>query len=145
LPGIPFDNVWTTALIGVVEIGEALGDTTYGDAVYHALLPYADRVHVLASANASYGALARHVALVAWRTGRFEEAERHFETAIAINRRIGAESFVARTQSWYARCLLERATSSDRERADDLVSEARSTAERLGLGGVLGELDALGE
>jgi class 3 adenylate cyclase len=64
---------------------------------------------------------------------RWEEAARHFEAAIEMNVRMGAEAFAARCQQEYAAMLLARAEPGDRERALELVAQALDTAEELGM------------
>lgn len=52
---------------------------------------------------------------------------------MTIEARIGAPPLLARTQYWYARTLLARGDSADRQRAEDLLTAARSTASTLGM------------
>ena len=58
------------------------------------------------TARGSRGSVARYVGLLATTTGRWDEAEWHFDEAIALNERIGARPWLARTQDDYARMLL---------------------------------------
>jgi class 3 adenylate cyclase len=64
---------------------------------------------------------------------RWEEAARHFEAAIEMNVRMGAEAFAARCQQEYAAMLLARAEPGDREKALPLLTQALETAQRLGM------------
>lgn len=64
-----------------------------------------------------------------------------------MNLRMGAWPWAARTQHDHARMLLSRDGPGDRARATEILSEARATAERLGMtaltgqvAGILGEL-----
>jgi class 3 adenylate cyclase len=64
---------------------------------------------------------------------RWEEAARHFEAAIEMNVRMGAEAFAARCQQEYAAMLLARVEPGDREKALPLLTQALETAQRLGM------------
>ena len=100
----------------------------------HSLLePYADRVAMAGGAVWLAGSAARYVGLVSSALGDYDEAESHFENAIAANRRMGALPWLARTQVDYARTLLARGRSRDGQRADELLAEAGATAQRLGM------------
>jgi len=50
------------------------------------------------------------------------DAVRHFETALAVGTRMRARPWLARTQYEYARLLLARAESGDRDRARALYT-----------------------
>ena len=65
--------------------------------------------------------------------GRWEDAERHFEHALAVNERLGARPFLVRTRRAYAQMLLERNRPGDTERAHELIAAARAEAEQLGM------------
>jgi tetratricopeptide (TPR) repeat protein len=78
------------------------------------------------SASAPLGALAATL-------GRFDDAERHFEDAIAMNRKLRAPTWVAEAQLGYARMLLARESPGDRERAVELLTPALATARECGM------------
>lgn len=63
--------------------------------------------------------------------GRWEEAEHHFDDAVAMNAKMGARPWLARTQYEYARMLVAHDAPDDRERALELVNEALDTAQEL--------------
>jgi hypothetical protein len=58
---------------------------------------------------------------------RWNEAAGHFERALERNARMGALPWVAHTQDDYARMLLARDETGDRERAFQLIGEALVT------------------
>ena len=58
--------------------------------------------------QSSSGSVARPLGSLAGLLRRFEEAERHFETALEIHRRMGALPWLAYTQHDFARMLLAR-------------------------------------
>jgi hypothetical protein len=55
----------------------------------------------------------------------------HFEEAVAMNARMGARPWLAHTQHDYARMLLARARTHDRESARDLLKQALVTYREL--------------
>lgn len=67
--------------------------------------------------------------------GRFDDATRHFEDALAFERRMGAHTWLARAQIDCARMCLNRGAAGDTERAVQLLNEALATSQALGLAG----------
>jgi hypothetical protein len=67
--------------------------------------------------------------------GRWQEAEAHFDQALAMNARMGAKPWSAHTQFQYARMLLARPVPTDveRARANILLDDARTIAGQLGM------------
>jgi hypothetical protein len=65
--------------------------------------------------------------------GCFEDAQKHFESALETNARMGALPWVVRTQYDYARMLLTRAHPCDRQRAFQLLAAAHETSQQLGM------------
>ncbi len=64
---------------------------------------------------------------------RYADAAQYFEHALQMNAQIRSPLWVAHTQYDYARMLLQRKHPGDRDRALDLLDQALSTAELLGL------------
>jgi hypothetical protein len=62
-----------------------------------------------------------------------DEAERHFEDALAICEHTGSTAMAARTRSWYAEMLRARGLPGDAERAAHLAALAEAAAGRMGL------------
>jgi DNA-binding NarL/FixJ family response regulator len=63
----------------------------------------------------------------------WEEAQHHFEDALAMNARMGAQPWLAHTRYRYAIMRLARGQPGDREQALFLLDEALSTARALGM------------
>jgi class 3 adenylate cyclase len=87
--------------------------------------------------------VSRWLGLLAWTLSRWEDAERHFEDAIAMNTRIAAPPLVARAQLEYAEMLLERNQPEDRDKALDLLNRSLDTARQLDMKMVLEKALAL--
>ena len=88
---------------------------------------------VYAGGSHSSGAVDRYLGMLEGVLGRFADAEAHFDSAIALEERVGAPPLLARTGYWYGRMLLAREHQSDRARASGLLRAAFETAEALGM------------
>src|SRR5262249_50796041 len=77
--------------------------------------------------------------------GRWDEASRYFEAALAMNARMGAVTFVARTRVAYARMLMARGGPDDRGRAAALLAEVQTTADDLRMTRLSEDVTALRE
>ena len=129
---LSFDEEWLVSVALLAEASKRLGDATHASILYELLLPYADRVAITVP-EIAIGAVARYLGLLAATGEHWDQAERHFENALAMNERIGARSWLARTQADYADLLVARARPGDSERARDLRNSAASTARALGM------------
>ncbi|MGH7822410.1 MAG: hypothetical protein ACREQ9_21815, partial [Candidatus Binatia bacterium] len=133
LRDLPRDQQWLTAVALLAEVGVFLEDRRRAALCYDLLLPYATRNVVLGSASAFYGSVSHFLGLVAAFLSHPTEAANHFEAAVAMNARMGARPFLARTQLEYGRMLLARGLAGDREKGRALLEEARATARALGI------------
>jgi DNA-binding CsgD family transcriptional regulator len=75
--------------------------------------------------------------------GEWDRAEAHFESAIDLNERLGARTWLAHTYLEYARMLLGRRVGRDRSRATALLGEALSLATTIGLAPIAAEASRL--
>jgi DNA-binding CsgD family transcriptional regulator len=91
-----------------------------------------------------YGAVDRHLGMLAATLGEDAAAERHFEHALELNRRMGAVTWLAHTDYEYARFVLARRRSGDRPRAEALLGEAAALADRIGMPTLQARIRALG-
>jgi DNA-binding NarL/FixJ family response regulator len=64
---------------------------------------------------------------------RWDEAEQHFQEALAMNTRTGARPWLAHTQHDYAAMLLAHGQPEDRVQAMTLLEAALATARELGM------------
>lgn len=108
-----------------------LGDATRAAVLFDRLSPYADQLVV--ALRLITGTVAHYLGLLATTLGRFDEADAQFSAAEATHRRIGAPTWLARTQLERARMLLRHGQSGDADKAHQLLSEALATAQALGL------------
>jgi class 3 adenylate cyclase len=129
---IPQDILWLLTVCYAAEACALLRDSRRGETLYALLLPHAERNIVVANA-ACNGSVSRPLGILAASLDRFEEAERFFEHAIDLDRRLGARPLLARAQCDYAQMLLARSAAGDREKALRLASQAQATAAELGM------------
>jgi DNA-binding SARP family transcriptional activator/tetratricopeptide (TPR) repeat protein len=120
---IPVDNEWLFCVCFLADASERLGAVDHADTLYELLLPHAAR-NASNADEISLGSVSRSLGNAALALGRWDDAVRHFEAALAANTRMGATPWVARTLDDYARMLQARGAAGDLARAESL-SHAR--------------------
>jgi class 3 adenylate cyclase/tetratricopeptide (TPR) repeat protein len=126
-----WDSAWAMVL-WATPCAE-LRDRNAAAVFYRYLEPFAGQVTMVSNVVGSCGSFAWPCGMLAAVLERWDEAERHFNTALAMNDRIGARPWNVRTRRSYAEMLLDRAAPGDRERARELVAAGRAEAEQLGM------------
>jgi tetratricopeptide (TPR) repeat protein len=132
--------------IGPALLAEAcvlLGDRARAEILYGLLQPEARYNVIVGNMAVSWGSAARPLGLLASFLGRFVDAERHFEDALAMDRSIGARLWVVRTQCDLAQLLYARGDDGGRQRARELVKHALTTAHEFDLAGLADRATAL--
>jgi len=130
---IPRSSFWMPAIAYLAEAAALLGDAERALLLHRQLVPHAGRMILLGSSASIWGTVDHYLGLVAATASRFDEAEKHFEDAVALEERMGAEPWIAQTQHFYAKMCLQRAGEGDRAKASHLLEAALATAERLGM------------
>jgi tetratricopeptide (TPR) repeat protein len=133
--GIPRDWYWTLTAALMTETCVTLGDVDRAPRLYALLEPFAERC-VQIIFTTCWGSIHRYLGLLATVMGRFEEAEHHFQAAVAGNTRMGAVLMTAETECAYGAMLLRRDHDGDREHAAALGARAHATAAARDLGGL---------
>jgi DNA-binding CsgD family transcriptional regulator len=136
-------SLWLAALIYLTDAAAALGDEATAALVYPALAPCAGENVTIGHLVACHGAADRYLGMLAATFGDWPRAEEHFEQAMALNRRMRAETWLAHTAYEYARGLLTHAPAQ-RARAEALLGEAAGLAERIGMAALLRRIRELG-
>lgn len=85
--------------------------------------------------------MSRSLGILAATMADWDAAAGHFEDAMATNAAIDARPWLASTQHDYARMLLARDGTGDRERARQLGAAAEALAAELGMGGLSASRD----
>jgi tetratricopeptide (TPR) repeat protein len=146
LDRMPFDVNWLETVGTLGEACAMLGDADRAAQLYRLLLPYEGRLEAVAGrALASWGAVDRHLGVMAAAMSRWDDAERHFQAALRVNERLGFRPWLAWTRHQYAQMLGAADAPRNRERAGELLSGAADLASELGLDGLRGRIAGLGE
>ncbi len=136
--------LWVASLSYLTDACAAVGDEAMAAQVYPELAPMAGGNLVVGHGVACYGAADRYLGLLAATLGDHARAADHFEQALALNREMGATTWVAHTLYSFGRALRMRGRGADADRASELLSEAAMLAERIGLPSLLARANALG-
>ena len=130
---VPRDANWLLSTSYLADVCASLRDSTHAMTLYELLFPYRE-INLVAHLRACYGSVSRYLGALKTTMARWDEAERHFEAALAMNSAMGARPWLAHTQYQYARMLLTRDQAGDSDRAAMLLKEALATARELGMG-----------
>ncbi|HZQ38231.1 MAG TPA: LuxR C-terminal-related transcriptional regulator, partial [Dehalococcoidia bacterium] len=133
LAALPQDFLWLAALTSLAEACASTDSSEHAQVLYEILLPFAARNVVVGAGYACTGSVARCLGLLAATMRRWDDAERHFEAALAMNARIGALPWLAITRYNYAAMLHTRGDPGDHEHAQALLAQACATADELGM------------
>ena len=137
LPRVPRQRGWVLTAVLLAEVCAVLRDTGRAQTLYNMLLPLAEQ-HLTSRADGYLGPAGVYLGNLADILGRSDDAARHFEHALEMTALIHARPWVAKTQYDFARTLLARRRSGDRGRARELLDQALSTAEGLGMASLAG-------
>ena len=131
--GLPRDGIWLTGAAYCARACAYLGDAGRAVVLHEQLLPYAE-LNVVTGLGISYvGSVELYLGLLAATAARWDEADRHFSSARRVHEALRSSPWVAHTDYEHARMLMARGREEDRDRAGDLLENARATAERLGM------------
>ncbi|MDW5596422.1 AAA family ATPase [Conexibacter stalactiti] len=137
-------SLWTATLAYLADAASMLGDERTAALVYPELEPLAGANVMIGHLVSCYGAADRYLGMLAATLGEHERAADHFEQALALNRRMAMQTWVAHTAYEYARLLQRRERGGDRAQAQALAGEAAALAERIGMRDLLARVRALG-
>jgi DNA-binding SARP family transcriptional activator/tetratricopeptide (TPR) repeat protein len=127
-----FDAEWVFSLSLLADPCAFIADATAAAKLYSLLLPY-ERLYAQAPVEASFGAVARGLGVLATAVDRLDAAEHHFEIAIDTERSMRARPWEAHAKHDFAAMLLVRGAADDSGRARALLDEARATYRELGM------------
>jgi predicted ATPase len=140
---LPDDANRPWLLVNLAEVCCYLNDEPRAAILYEKLLPLAEYCIVFGVASGSTGSASAPLGALATTLGRFDDAERHFEDAIAMNGKLRAPTWVAEAQLGYARMLLTRGAPGNREHALELLQLALDAAQEMGMKKLVGDCVAL--
>ena len=136
------DAEWLFTISLLADPCARLGDREGAERLYSMLLPY-ESLYAQAPVEATFGAIARGLGVLATTLRRFDDAERHFDVAIEIERRMGACPWLAHAQHDLGAMLLARGANGDSERALALLEDALATYSELGMDAWATRVEAL--
>jgi DNA-binding CsgD family transcriptional regulator/tetratricopeptide (TPR) repeat protein len=147
LSNLPPDTYWLTVLVMLGEACASMGDAELAGALLTTLMPFAGQCSVVGGGYGCLGAVARTLGRLATLLGQREEAARHFEVAISVNRQLESPPWLARTQTDFAAALIGWARADQHSshgpvhagataRIRTLLDDAIATAREFGLRGV---------
>jgi DNA-binding CsgD family transcriptional regulator/tetratricopeptide (TPR) repeat protein len=123
------ESLWVASLVYLAEACAAVGDAELAALLYPELEPLSGRLATVGHLVACYGAVDRHLGLLAATLGDGERADAHFTAARRLDAETGALTWLAHTCHEHGRLLLAR----EPERARELLGEAAALAGRLPL------------
>jgi hypothetical protein len=129
----PRNSSWPGYMITLSEAVRDLDDRAAAAALYERMRPIAAQVYVLGGMLGCSGSYGLWCGMLAACLHRWDDAERHFADALAMNERLGARPYVVRTRRAWASMLLDRNVHGDAARARDLIAAGRAEAEQLGM------------
>jgi tetratricopeptide (TPR) repeat protein len=98
-------TLWVASLSYLTDACAAVDDKALAALLYPELAPLAGGNLVIGHGVACYGAADRYLGLLASTLGEDDRAVEHFERALAVNREMGASTWVAHTLYAYSRTL----------------------------------------
>jgi hypothetical protein len=142
---LPLDDLWAGSMFLLGEVCSALRDGRAAELLYAKLRSLAEQVGVVGRIIRCEGSLGHPAGVLAACLQRWEDAERHFEHAVAMNDRLGARPAAVRTRRAYAAMLLDRNAPGDQQRAADLITAALAETEQLDMPAEAAKLHRLRE
>ncbi|GAB3980390.1 hypothetical protein GCM10029978_078320 [Actinoallomurus acanthiterrae] len=133
LAALPESSTWLGGMMSIVETAFLLGDAAVAREGYDLLTPYAELSITPSLAVTCLGSVERPLGMAALAFGRPDRAVEHLERAATAGRLLGNRPLTAVTLGDLAEALLRRHRPGDRERAADLLEQARHEAEAVGL------------
>jgi DNA-binding CsgD family transcriptional regulator len=137
------EGVWLASLTYLTDACAAVRDEEVAALVRPKLAPHAGTTVIVGHGVACYGAADRYLGMLATTLGDWDVAEGHFDSALELNRRMGAATWLAHTAYEYGRMLLARGRVEDASRIASLLTEAAALAERIGMPTLLARISTL--
>ena len=136
------DSTWLVGITNAAMTCAYLRDTSRASVLSGMLEPYADQMPV-SGLGMPGGSVSHYLGLLATTLERYDEAEGRFRAAAETHTRIGAPTWLARTELEWARLLLRRDRPGDRTQAREFLGRALDAAHLLDLATVARRAAAL--
>jgi tetratricopeptide (TPR) repeat protein len=128
---LPEDPTWHWLLLVAADVARQLHHDAAAAVLFDLLAPYATMFS--ATGGTTFGCTDYYLAMLATTLGRFDDADARFASVSAVYEWIGAPSWLGYTRIEWARMLLARRGPGDTAGAEDLLGQALTSAEQLGL------------
>jgi hypothetical protein len=132
---------WSATLASLAEVSARLDDTRYTQELRTALAPYTGQLIIAGWGTICLGAADRYLGMLAATGGRPAEAEALFNAALALEESVGSAPLTSRTRVAHARALVRSGDANEVRRATHLLNTAAHVANRLGMAGLMHEID----
>jgi AAA ATPase-like protein len=139
---LPRDGLWLLHLCSLAEACVLVGDERRGLQLYELLLPHAGD-NAVSYTQQPFGPVALRLGTLAAMLERWEDAERHFATALERCELLCARAIRARVLLEHATALGAGGDVEDRERVGAMLDEAARLCDELGMTGLLERVAAL--
>ena len=130
------ESGWGAALAMLAEVAATGGALPHAATLYDLLSPYGGRLLTLVLGLACLGAADRYLGMLSTVLERWDEADAHFERALAIEQHARGRALLPRTRYWQARSFRARGGEGDERTADALLASVVEDASRLGMHGL---------
>lgn len=131
--GLQQSGDWLTSICALSVASLAVGDGESASALYELLLPYADHCTLFLAAAGCLGSNHAFLGFAAAAAGQYVEGVRHFELALMRNAEMGCDFLTPRVCHEYARMLLRRAETGDRDKAMALIEQGIALTRQIGM------------
>ena len=125
-------GLWLAGLTYLADACSLVGDDRLAADLYAELTPHAGNIVTIGHGVACYGSADRYLGMVAAVSGEHSLARAHLETAVEIDRGMGAWTWLAHSQYELGRLLL-KGPDSDPARGHELLQDAGTLAGRIGM------------
>jgi eukaryotic-like serine/threonine-protein kinase len=134
--------LWLLHLCSLADACVLVGDERRGVELYELLLPHADD-NAVSYTQQAFGPVALRLGKLAAMVERWEDADRHFATALDRCEHLGARAIRARVLLEHASALAARGPGGDGERIAGMLAEATSLCDELGMTDLLERFSGL--
>jgi hypothetical protein len=139
---VPRDGLWILHLCSLAEACVLVGDERRGLRLFELLLRHAGD-NAISYTQQPFGPVALRLGKLAAMLERWEDADRHFATALDRCEHLGARAIRARVLLEHAQTLTARGEGRDRERIAAMVEEAACLCDELGMSALIARFSAL--
>jgi class 3 adenylate cyclase/DNA-binding NarL/FixJ family response regulator len=141
----PSDASTMTLVAFAAEVCVYLGDAARAALLYPLLLPHAGANLLADSSGPCLGSADRVLGSLATLIARTDDAQRHFEAALVMDRQTGSRVWLAHSRYAYARMLYRRAQAGDHDRARALLANALAESVALEMNALTPRITALAD